>query len=180
MQSKCRAHFSVRRACQIREISCRSLLFMLPRWRSRVSLDADLAEVDGNRRYFFRTDNPFPISFPVCSLPDIRPPPPPPSPPRQAAITTYRTLFKKSRETFAREFANFCDSPVAATLHGMTGRELFAWPLAKAPRHLVDPYVGYAWIAANRRDTWKKRTKYISLTRINWLPFMVLAATNRA
>lgn len=109
---------------------------MLPRWRSRVSLDADLAEVDGNRRYFFRTDNPFPISFPVCLTFDLlllllllllaR---------RRSPLTGH---FKKSRETFAREFANFRDS--RHSLHGMTGRELFAWPLAKAPRHLYTLY----------------------------------------
>lgn len=47
-----------------------------------------------------------------------------------AAITSRRS--KKSRETFAREFANF-----SIALHGMTGRELFARLLVKA-RVLVD------------------------------------------
>lgn len=68
---------------------------MLPRWRSRVRW----IRGQRRRRYFFRT-NPFPISFPVCSL-DLLP----------AAITSRRS--KKSRETFAREFANFSTRSVA-------------------------------------------------------------------
>lgn len=48
----------------------------------------------------------------------------------------------------------FFDSPIA-TLRGMTGRELFAWPLVKA-RHRRSERLD-ARIAANKRDRWKKQ-----------------------
>lgn len=88
MQSKRRAHFSVRRPDK-RDPVCRSSLFMLPRWRSRVRW----IRGQRRRRYFFSHF----VSRLLVSFP--------------AAITSRRS--KKSRETFAREFANFSTRSVA-------------------------------------------------------------------